>query len=97
MDIEKQVGKIESSRKAAGVSAAAPSPGEDCRKLELWRDAYRFFYTFKDMENTREAWTRCMTAMAEILRRFEDDALAEGLMFAVLEWIEARMKKEYSI
>ncbi|MBQ9252299.1 MAG: hypothetical protein IJ188_06670 [Clostridia bacterium] len=97
MDMKKQTGKIESSRKATGVPAPAPSPGEDARRLELWRNVYRFFYTFKDMENTREAWTRCMTAMAEILRAFENDALAEGLMFAVLEWIEARMKKEYSI
>lgn len=63
----------------------------------LWTEAYKFYDKWKDMTGTREEWDACAEEALKICdkgREVGHERLAAGLLVAVYEWIEYRVKNE---
>ena len=52
-------------------------------------EAYRFFERFHDMPDTVESWTECADQIAEIVPRYESNALIRNLLMACYDTMDA--------
>ena len=77
------------AKEARNVAVVA----EQERVLEMWRNVYRFYMTFRDMRGMPEDWIRCGEAAVTVDNSFHGDPLGRGLLMSVYDWLGEQQKK----
>ena len=77
---------------AGWVPGNAAKAAERERALQMWRDVYRFYATFRDMEGTDEEWLRCADTAVTIDNLYFGDPLGRALLLSVYDWLSERQR-----